>query len=705
MDDRIDMEMAKLASSPPPRPRSAAKAHAVALAVKAFEEEKKTSAGTQGSRIGRRFTDAIMHLWSLQMNRKAFYRSAAAALVLFPAAGFAVHHYLDRSVVGSTVAMKSAPEAAAPRTIHGSPMPLPMVRGQASAETRDFADALAQLDQQTVGPAAGGALPTIANAAKFQDASSEKLAAMQLAIIETMRLSTGQSSGEMRLATGQLSGDLRASSLPYQMPSVARFVAKEVLGLKSATLEPVSTFSVDVDTSSYAHARRSLQNGNLPDPDSVRVEEMVNYFPYDWKAPTDSDQPFKVNVSLVPTPWNPATKLLHVGIKGYDVKAAKRKAANIVFLVDVSGSMASQDKLLLLVSSLKMFLDTLAPTDTVSIVTYAGNSGVALEPTYVSEKTTILDALDGLAAYGGTAGAEGIKTAYDLAERSFVKDGVNRIFLATDGDFNIGAMDDDELKRLVEAKRKSGVFLSVLGFGGDNYNDGLMQTLAQNGNGVAAYIDTLSEAQKTLVQESAASVFTIAKDVKIQVEFNPAEVDSYRLVGYETRELKREDFNNDKVDAGEIGSGHTVTAIYEVTPKGSAAAVNDDLRYGKPDVKSVSGHEGELAYVKIRYKQPDGDTSRMIGQPVMADAALPSIKDAGNDVGFSVAVAAFGQKLRGESQMEGMAWDEIGKLAASTRGPDEFGYRSEFIRLVQLAKGLSDEAEPRNAGTGQAVPN
>ncbi|MBN9252751.1 MAG: von Willebrand factor type A domain-containing protein, partial [Mesorhizobium sp.] len=317
--------------------------------------------------------------------------------------------------------------------------------------------------------------------------------------------------------------------------------------VRSAAEDPVSTFSIDVDTASYSFVRRSLKEGLLPQADTVRVEEMVNYFPYDWKGPETAETPFNSTVTVMPAPWNAQHKLMHVAIKGYDVQPAAQPKANLVFLIDVSGSMNEPDKLPLLQSAFRLLVNKLQPDDTVSIVTYAGNAGTVLEPTKASDKTKILAAIDGLQPGGSTAGEAGIREAYRLAQQSFVKDGINRVMLATDGDFNVGQSDDDDLKRLVEDKRKTGVFLSVLGFGRGNLNDQMMQTIAQNGNGTAAYIDTLAEAEKVLVQDASLTLFPIAKDVKIQVEFNPQKVAEYRLIGYETRALNREDFNNDRV--------------------------------------------------------------------------------------------------------------------------------------------------------------
>ena len=444
--------------------------------------------------------------------------------------------------------------------------------------------------------------------------------------------------------------------------------------------EPVSTFSIDVDTASYSFVRSALHNNQLPQKDAVRVEEMVNYFPYDYAKPDSKDVPFKASVSVMDTPWNKGTKLMHVGIKGYDLQQEKPRA-NLVFLLDTSGSMMEPNKLPLVQNSLKLMLDNMQSDDTISIVTYAGSAGTALEPTKVKDKAKIIAAIDNLMAGGSTAGAEGIRQAYQLAEQNFDKKGVNRILLATDGDFNVGITDETELKSFIERKRESGIFLSVLGFGRGNYNDQLMQTLAQNGNGNAAYIDNLNEARKALVEESSSTLFPIAKDVKIQVEFNPATVAEYRLVGYETRMLNREDFNNDKVDAGDIGAGHTVTALYEITPKDSDAKLVDDLRYGKAEA-AKEGNGNEYAFVKIRYKQPNASTSKLITTPVTHanDTALKG------EPAFATAVAAFGQLLRGDAPVKDFTYDNVIALAQASKGEDPFGYRAEFINLVRLAK-------------------
>lgn len=458
-----------------------------------------------------------------------------------------------------------------------------------------------------------------------------------------------------------------------------RFADIHANPVKQAAAEPLSTFSIDVDTSSYSVLRRALMENRLPPMDAVRVEEMINYFPYDYQGPDSRAEPFKANVTLMPTPWNKATKLLRIGIKGFSLEGLARPRSNLVFLIDTSGSMQGPDRLPLLLNSFRLLLDTLSPEDTVAIVTYAGAAGTVLEPTKAAEKTKILAALDALSAGGATAGAEGIRQAYDLAERNLARDGVNRVILATDGDFNVGISDPGALEEFVARKRQTGIYLSVLGFGEGNYSDELMQALAQNGNGNAAYIDSLSEARKVLVEEASSTLFPIANDVKIQVEFNPAAVAEYRLIGYETRLLQNQDFNNDKVDAGDIGAGHTVTALYEVTPKGSKAQQVDTLRYGTAEQPQTLA--GEYAFVKIRYKLPGEGESRLITQAVTAADAPPSA-----EADFAAAVAAFGQILRGGIFTGNYSYDDVIALATASRGADEFGYRAEFINLVRLAK-------------------
>ena len=448
--------------------------------------------------------------------------------------------------------------------------------------------------------------------------------------------------------------------------------------------EPVSTFSIDVDTASYSWVRASLNQNLLPQPAAVRTEEMVNYFPYNYATPRSSEQPFSTNVAVMPSPWSPGRELVRIGIKGYEIRRATRPHANLVFLIDTSGSMQEPNKLPLVKQSLAMLLNELDGGDRVSIVTYAGNAGTALEPTPANQKQKIMSVIDQLGAGGSTAGAEGIRQAYDLAEANLDPNGVNRVILATDGDFNVGITDQDELKGYIERERAKGVFLSVLGYGMGNYNDALMQTLAQNGNGAAAYVDTLAEARKILVDEASSTLFPIAKDVKIQVEFNPAAVSEYRLIGYETRMLNREDFNNDKVDAGDVGSGQTVTAIYEVVRVGGPSAVGD-LRYAKS--KAPIARTSELGFVKIRYKLPKSSVSRLISTPISQASAFRRFEDAPQDARFAASVAAFAELLRGGKYSGTITYDDVLKIAGAARGNDEFGYRNEFVQLVRAAKG------------------
>jgi Ca-activated chloride channel family protein len=471
----------------------------------------------------------------------------------------------------------------------------------------------------------------------------------------------------------------------YQDVGRDKFTSTDQNAFKIVKEEPVSTFSLDVDTASYSFVRASLNQNTLPQPAAVRTEEMVNYFPYDYAPAAGASQPFSTNVAVFPSPWTPGRKLVRIGVKGYEIGRRTRPRANLVFLIDTSGSMYAPNKLPLVKQSLEMLLDQLDGNDSVAIVTYAGSAGTALEPTPASEKTRIKAVIEGLGAGGSTAGAEGIRQAYRLAEQHFDAKGVNRVILTTDGDFNVGITNQDELKGYIERERGKGVFLSVLGFGMGNYNDAMMQTLAQNGNGTAAYIDTVNEARKTLVDEATSTLFPIAKDVKIQVEFNPRTVAEYRLIGYETRMLKREDFDNDKVDAGDVGSGQTVTALYEVVPVGGPRA-NGDLRYARPAPVAAAGVSSELGFVKIRYKLPKSDTSLLLSTPIDRRVQFARFEDAPQDARFATAVAGFAELLRGGRYNGALSYDDVLRMASGAKGNDEFGYRTEFIQLVRAAR-------------------
>jgi Ca-activated chloride channel family protein len=470
-----------------------------------------------------------------------------------------------------------------------------------------------------------------------------------------------------------------------------KFKHSETNPIKLVSEDPVSTFSIDVDTASYAFMRRELNAGRLPQKDAIRIEELVNYFDYNYELPETKAEPFKPTVNVFPCPWNDGNKIVHIGIKGYDIEPEQAPKSNLVFLLDVSGSMNSADKLPLLKNSFKMLVENLDEESTVSIVVYAGAAGTVLEPTKVKEKAKILGALEKLNAGGSTAGGEGIRQAYALAESNYDKASVNRVILATDGDFNVGIYNPEELKGFVERKRKTGIYLSVLGFGQGNYNDHLMQELAQNGNGNASYIDNLNEARKVLVDEATSTLFPIANDVKIQVEFNPAAVTEYRLIGYETRMLNREDFNNDKVDAGDIGAGHSVTALYEITPTGSKAKLIDDLRYGEPTpTKLEEIKTSEYGFLKMRYKTPGDKTSKLITTPISMDKEYSSVEAAPNEARFATSVAAFAQLVRVDEYTSDYSYDNVITLAKGATGEDEFGYRHEFLNLVRLAKSSAD---------------
>jgi len=458
--------------------------------------------------------------------------------------------------------------------------------------------------------------------------------------------------------------------------------------VKLAAETPVSTFSVDVDTASYARMRRFINDGVLPPAESVRTEELVNYFSYDYVRPDSREQPFRADIALFDAPWDSGRQLLRIGMKGFDIPTEKRPRANLVFLVDTSGSMHSPDKLPLVQRSLRMLTEEMGADDRIALVAYAGRAGIVLEPTAGRDKSKILSAIDGLRAGGSTAGGAGIQLAYNLAAENFRDGAVNRVILATDGDFNVGLSSPDRLEELIAEKRKSGVYLSVLGFGKGNIQDTIMQRLAQAGNGNASYIDSFQEARKVLVDEIGGTLFPIADDVKVQVEFNPAYVAEYRLIGYETRLLKREDFNNDRVDAGEIGSGHEVTALYEIVSPDSKSLRVDPLRYGDGTKAATGVANGELAWLRIRYKLPGDSTSRLIEQPVPV-AARTTFDAASGDARFAAAVAGFGQLLRNSDMVGDFSWNDVLEIAADARGEDPLGYRAEFTRLVRTAAGLA----------------
>jgi len=446
---------------------------------------------------------------------------------------------------------------------------------------------------------------------------------------------------------------------------------------------PLSTFSIDVDTASYTNVRRFINSGKLPPPDAVRIEEMINYFSYDYPQPT-GNMPFSFSTELTDVPWKAGNRLLLIGLQGVKTATDKLPPANLVFLIDVSGSMEQENKLPLLIKSFKLLVSQLRKQDTVAIVVYAGQAGLVLPATSGANKKKILAALESLHAGGSTAGGEGIRLAYRIAGDNFIKNGNNRVILATDGDFNVGASSDAEMERLIEQKRRDGVFLSVLGFGMGNYKDSKMQKIADRGNGNYAYIDNLLEARKVLVSQFGGTLLTIAKDVKLQVEFNPAKVKSYRLIGYEKRMLRPEDFADDSKDAGELGSGHTVTALYEIVLADGASAAKQELTYQTIQIKDGAHTSDELATIRFRYKKPDEETSREIVRKIPATAA--ALNKAGENIRFAASVAEWGMVLRNSEYKGAASYARILEIARRAKGSDNQGYRAEFIRLVEMAE-------------------
>jgi len=460
-------------------------------------------------------------------------------------------------------------------------------------------------------------------------------------------------------------------------------------GFKSVKNNPLSTFSIDVDNASYSNIRRFINNGQLPPADAVRIEEMINYFKYDYPEPK-GEHPFSVYTELAVCPWNTNHQILHVGLRGKSIDKSSLPASNLVFLIDVSGSMSDPNKLPLLKSAFGLLVNELRAEDRVAIVVYAGAAGLVLESTPGNRKETIMAAIDNLEAGGSTAGGAGLKLAYREAEKNFVKGGNNRIILATDGDFNVGESSNGGMERLVEEKRDLGVFITVLGFGMGNVKDDKMEIIADKGNGNYSYIDNLQEARKVLVREFGGTLFTIAKDVKFQIEFNPAKVKSYRLIGYENRLLNDEDFNDDTKDAGEMGSGHNVTALYELVPSGSdeKSPSIDPLKYQLSEAKEKENDDFSSEYltIKLRYKKPDGKTSMLLDKPVRG--YISEMEDASDNLRFAAAVSEFGMILRNSEFKGNSTLDGAAKLARSARGEDEDGYRSELIRLISTVKDM-----------------
>ena len=527
---------------------------------------------------------------------------------------------------------------------------------------------------------------TVTRTITVRSGSTEKVTiALQLAeVTETVTVMGGTVGGGVGSAPhARVTGTLP----PWPVHNTEAYSKIDEHAFRLVKNDPLSTFSIDVDTASYANVRRFLHTGTLPPPDAVRIEEFINYFRFDYPQPANG-APFSVTTELSPCPWNAAHKLALVGLQARSIPERAVPPRNLVFLIDVSGSMLSADKLPLVRTALRMLVDTLQARDRVAIVVYAGASGLVLPATPGDQKERIHEAIAQLEAGGSTNGGAGITLAYEIAQRHFVKGGINRVILATDGDFNVGITSHGDLVRLLEQKREAGVFLSVLGVGTGNLKDATMEQLADKGNGNYSYLDSLHEARKVLVAEAGSTLVTVAKDVKIQIEFNPAHVSAYRLIGYENRVLRNEDFNNDKKDAGEIGAGHTVTALYELVPPGVKLPLPgvDPLKYQQP-ATIVPRHSGELMTVKLRFKEADGDASRLISVAVRSGEGTMT-----DNVGFASAVASFGMLLRKSEHRGNATYADAIALARRHRGRDENGYRAEFVRLVELAQALSRQS-------------
>lgn len=701
--DDFDDKLNALKQAAVPAPGEAARRRAMEAALSAFDaEQTQTHKATQGGAVMGRLRSMFANLkgnWTMDTRLTYGFGTAAIALLLLPI-GYQLYTttaitppYATTTVLGD----KDASPVPPPATLAEAKKPETPASQMATRTETVTANGMASVQPNSMDlgqvsaddPVGGAALQRMAEPATMaemapQDAEGEADLIVMGAPEESMAdMAVGMPAPSVVAA-------MPAAKLSATAPSGDEFTKFSESPVKVVANDPVSTFSIDVDTASYAYVRRALNDGWVPEPDAVRIEEMINYFNYAYPAADSAAEPFKPTVSVYPTPWNAKTQIVQIGIKGYVPPVTEHTPSNLVFLIDTSGSMDEPDKLPLLKRAFGLLVDQLTGEDTISIVAYAGSAGVVLEPTKATEKGKILAALENLSAGGSTAGAEGIELAYRLAEENKIAAGNNRVILATDGDFNVGIDDPEELKTYIKQKRDTGVFLSVLGFGQGNYGDDTMQALAQNGNGNASYIDSFKEARKVLVEDAGGTLQTIAKDVKIQVEFNPAVVSEYRLIGYETRALNREDFNNDKVDAGDIGAGTTVTALYEITPVGSGAELNDPLRYetSKPAVATAAD---EIGFLKMRYKQPDSDTSQLIETPISTGIAAPSLDAASDDARFAAAVAAFGQKLKGSNYGE-MSWDAIRALAQGARGADETGTRAEFVQLVDMAKSVVGES-------------
>lgn len=674
MDDKL---LKSLKSVVVPQPSASARQQAIEQAMAAFDaaqenaferREQKKPASVQGLSLRARLrsiTSKLRRNWTMDMRLPL---GATFAAILIVPLGW---HFMNQTAL--TPPDRTVWQQPAEKDFEIAESPSIGTAGEEAAIT-----------ERSEMPVSEPAMPPVPSTVSQPAAPAPQGGAV---------LNSGEMQSEQSAAPGMSAGFASLRSGIVRRPEMAipgdRFAAFEEAGVQIVAENPVSTFSVDVDTASYAYVRRMLDMGQLPQRDAIRVEELINYFSYDYPVPEVDGAPFEPMVAVHPSPWNDQSRLVHIGIKGQAIEMSEAPPANLVLLIDTSGSMDAPDRLPLLKRAFGLLINELGEDDTVSIVTYAGSAGVVLEPTSGAEKAEILQALDDLRPGGSTAGAAGIETAYRLARQAMIEGGTNRVLLATDGDFNVGISDPGALEDFIARRRDEGIALSVLGFGMGNYNDAAMQALAQAGNGNAAYIDSFAEARKVLVEEMGGTLMTIASDVKVQVEFNPAAVSEYRLIGYETRALNREDFNNDAVDAGEVGAGHTVTAIYEITPVGAPGSV-DPLRYGEANQVMQTNDGDEYGYLKIRYKAPGETRSSLIETPIAVEGQYGDLSTVPDDMQFAAAVAAFGQKLRGSHFLANMDWDEIAALARAGRGDDETGRRAEFIRLIETAASIAD---------------
>jgi len=678
-DDLSDLDDLKAAmDAATPRPDAGRRADNLALARKNFDD-------LQGSRQSARPTSDAAQKGGpfrgvISMLNSITSRGALTATTALVACGFVLLTPVGQDLLRPLTAGKSIGEPV-PAELPEPGVPDARAIAQAEAAPEEAASMAEVADMADMAADDFAASPLAAQGTVEMD--EQALGGLAAPAPVPMPQAVGRTRDALQPSAevGALAADMDGYVPPAEADTEA-FANEAPNGLKVVSEEPVSTFSIDVDTASYAVVRQSLNAGRLPPPDAVRIEEMINYFPYDLPTPTDGEAPFRPTVSVFETPWNADTQLVHIGIQGMMPEVEARPPLNLVFLIDTSGSMNDPAKLPLLKQSFRLMLDQLRPEDEVAIVEYAGSAGLVLPATAASERGAILAALNGLGAGGSTNGQGGLEQAYAVAEAMASEGEVGRILLATDGDFNVGLSGTEELTDFIAGKRESGTYLSVLGFGRGNLDDATMQALAQNGNGTAAYIDTLNEAQKVLVDQLTGALFAIAGDVKVQVEFNPAAVAEYRLIGYETRALRREDFNNDRVDAGELGAGHSVTAIYEVTPVGSPARMTDPLRYAAES--GADGAADELGFLRLRWKAPGEDDSQLIETPIANGTEPPS-----QEALFAASIAGFGQLLREPMWLGDWGWDEAITLAKDNRGSDAFGYRNEAVQLMRLAQSLS----------------